>query len=225
MTCTLALLVSICILFFKDRQKSIEKIIEKKKKEKKRFIWTWDPETCARHLPTEVCLGVRRYFQWKSLFSTLVKAYLSCFNLQRINLVKWKENGFKRLTAEEGHSAKIVIRVCASQRGNDSEVPDLERCYTYFFLSWKFQIASSHKTQNNNKKANCCVARSRPLWGNCPVITCLPCIRASRPKQKKTKLSYFEPTSKVKGGLVLDGWMDWWTYVRTTGLCFRNYEN
>ena len=52
----------------------------------------------------------------------------------------------------EGHSPKIVIRVSASQRGNDFEVPDLERGYTYFFLSWKFQIASSHKTQNNKKK-------------------------------------------------------------------------
>ena len=43
--------------------------------------------------------------------------------------------GFKRLTAKEGHSTKIVIRVCASQRGNDFEAPDLERGYTYFFPS------------------------------------------------------------------------------------------
>ena len=46
-----------------------------------------------------------------------------------------RKNGFKRLTAKEEHSPKIVIRVCASQRGNDFEAPDLERAYTYFFPS------------------------------------------------------------------------------------------
>ena len=68
-----------------------------------------------------------------------------------------------------------------------------------FFPFMKVQIASSHKTQYNKTwKANCCVARRRPLWSNCRVITCLPCIRASRPKQKKTILSYFELKSKFK---------------------------
>ena len=52
----------------------------------------------------------------------------------------------------EAHSPKIGIRVSGSQRGNDFEVPDLERGYTYFFLSWKFQIARSDKTQNIKKK-------------------------------------------------------------------------
>ena len=63
--------------------------------------------------------------------------------------------------------------ISASQRGNDFEAPDLELGYTYFFPSWKFQIASSHKTQNNKTwKANCCVARCRPWYQK--IITSVP---------------------------------------------------
>jgi len=70
---------------------------------------------------------------------------------------KW----FQTFDSGGGALPEIAKRVCASQRGNDFEVPDLEPGYTYFSLHESFKLLAAIK-RKIIKKANCCVARRRP---------------------------------------------------------------